>query len=587
MSTFFRLPTTGAKGRPSVIEKLLGGGGSEPTGTAGPRRPNVNLANDYRPLPGSDMPTGGGRLGDFTGYGPSGRPSGREPGMFSGDYQLAGGDTGGGYGGFGAFGGGGGSMDPLTRALDRLNASEESPIGMALPHAAESYYGANIPFRMQDMSPGGAWGGGGNDMWGGGTFDNLAQGFFGGGNPWGGQDGGSMWDDFWGGSTAGSEVPVETPAPTETPQTPVPNDAVDPDRYIVRVNDGAVMYSDGNLVFPNGESILVVPEWADGRWDAPKPMAERNFTYSPETGYVDHRRDELPGYQTGGFVTPQKAGGFDLAMGGDDWDLDKFFADINDTLSGNNPLGAPLGTGGAYGPYGRPYRPPATTMEEISGPNPGEGPDDIGDGGPDGKGFDSFSSFIDAAGTQLGNIADQFGKDFDSFTTSMKNDLGPIAPIASVLGGYMFGGIPGAVKGAINAFSSDPPTGNPFGGGEDPGATGSFGTTAAQDAANISAMEDSFDYGGGDNGGDSGGGEATSGEHGGGGADMGGPDSDPSDEFRHGGYTGKGKDKRLQPGAVAGKVHEGEFVLNADAVKALGLPMLERLNRMRPAVMRI
>ena len=50
--------------------------------------------------------------------------------------------------------------------------------------------------------------------------------------------------------------------------------------------------------------------------------------------------------------------------------------------------------------------------------------------------------------------------------------------------------------------------------------------------------------------------------------------------YRHGGYTGLGRDRKLQRNRRAGAVHEGEYVLRNEAVEKIGIPALDMLNRM-------
>ena len=59
--------------------------------------------------------------------------------------------------------------------------------------------------------------------------------------------------------------------------------------------------------------------------------------------------------------------------------------------------------------------------------------------------------------------------------------------------------------------------------------------------------------------------------------DASGHDTDPGGDFKEGGYTGAGRDRRVQPNRKAGTVHEGEYVLPAEAVEAIGVSKLDAL----------
>lgn len=71
--------------------------------------------------------------------------------------------------------------------------------------------------------------------------------------------------------------------------------------------------------------------------------------------------------------------------------------------------------------------------ESGHGDGPG-GPTDggVGDGGPTGKGFDSFSDFADAATSQLGSVKDQFSRDLDQALSNFGRDIGVDDTDASV-----------------------------------------------------------------------------------------------------------------------------------------------------------
>ena len=116
--------------------------------------------------------------------------------------------------------------------------------------------------------------------------------------------------------------------------------------------------------------------------------------------------------------------------------------------------------------------------------------------------------------------------------------------------------------------------GHEYGGGPDGGSMSDAeaDAAAAATAADYShsdpgyGYDDSSDDGGYDDGGYGDGDDGLGGQEG--------------DAFRHGGYTGLGRDRKLQRNRRAGDVHEGEYVLRNEAVDAIGIPALDMLNRM-------
>lgn len=85
-------------------------------------------------------------------------------------------------------------------------------------------------------------------------------------------------------------------------------------------------------------------------------------------------------------------------------------------------------------------------------------------------------------------------------------------------------------------------------------------------------------------GGPAGGADTANSANSAGGPSAHGGGTDPNgNEWRKGGYTGAGRDGVVQPGRQAGTVHEGELVLNANAVRSLPPELLALLGHFNAA----